>query len=167
MIETARLRIEPLSLEELDMFVKNDFSFEHVKGLQKNRRSVPFDLLEILEEYIYPAVQKNSGNTEFSTLWVIIDKLNNQVVGDFCFKNLPDADGEVEIGYGTYERFRNKGIMSEAISGIIHWTRQFEYIQFLTATTLKSNRASIIVLKKNNFIKFDENSIQYFWKRKI
>ncbi len=167
MIETKRLRIEPLGIDELDRFVRNDFSFEQEKNLQKIRRSVPYDLLEILEDYIYPRMQADEDNAIFSTLWVMIDKANKCIVGDFCFKNEPNDQAEVEIGYGVYERFRNKGYMSETIEAMVAWSRQCKEIRYLTAVTLKSNRASIVVLKKNNFIKFDENSIQYFWKLKL
>ena len=57
----------------------------------------------------------------FSTLWTIILKEENKMVGDLCFVGEPDAEGEIEIGYGTYDEFRKRGYMTEAVNGMINW----------------------------------------------
>lgn len=41
------------------------------------------------------------------------------MVGDICIVGEPNASGEIEIGYGTYEEFQQKGFMTEAVGGII------------------------------------------------
>lgn len=46
---------------------------------------------------------------------------DNKMVGDLCFMGEPGESGEIEIGYGTYEEFRQKGYMTEAVGGMIQW----------------------------------------------
>ena len=41
------------------------------------------------------------------------------MVGDLCLMGEPDENGMVEIGYGTYEDFRKRGVMAEAVKGTI------------------------------------------------
>jgi len=36
------------------------------------------------------------------------------MVGHLCIVREPNAKGEVEVGYGTYDEFQNKGFMTEA-----------------------------------------------------
>ena len=45
------------------------------------------------------------------------------MVGDLCIVGEPNANGEIEIGYGTYEEFQNKGFMTEVVRGIIEWAK--------------------------------------------
>ncbi len=35
----------------------------------------------------------------------------------------PNANGEIEIGYGTYDEFQGKGFLTEIVGGIIEWTK--------------------------------------------
>ena len=36
------------------------------------------------------------------------------MIGDLCMVGEPNADGEIEIGYGTYEQFQGKGFMTKS-----------------------------------------------------
>ena len=148
-------------------YIKADNSLETELNLNKAHRIIQPDLLEALEESILPRVQDEKTDFHYSTLWTLILKEKNLMVGDLCFMGEPNADGEIEIGYGTYSEFQRKGYMSEAVGGIITWAAKQPKVLSVLASTEKVNVASYNVLLKNNFIKIDEDGTLFFWKLKL
>ena len=116
MIETERLILKPLTYEQLIKYTRLDNSLETELNLNPASRTISADLKEALEQTILPNVADSNKNYLFSTLWTIISKADNKMVGDLCFVGEPNAAGEIEIGYGTYEEFRKRGFMTEAVS---------------------------------------------------
>ena len=167
MVETERLILKPLTYEQLLKYIKADNSLETELNLNKAHRIIQPDLLEALEESILPRVQDEKTDFHYSTLWTLILKEKNLMVGDLCFMGEPNADGEIEIGYGTYSEFQRKGYMSEAVGGIITWAAKQPKVLSVLASTEKVNVASYNVLLKNNFIKIDEDGTLFFWKLKL
>lgn len=165
--ETERLIIKPLTYEQLAKYIKNDNSLEVELALNPTSRVISEELKEALEQTILPNVADTSKNYLFSTLWTIILKSDNKIVGDLCFIGEPNADGEIEIGYGIYDEFRNKGYMAEAVSGIMQWAMQQKNVKAVIASTEKTNIASFAVLKKNNFIKTGETDDLFKWKKQL
>lgn len=74
-------------------------------------------------------------NYLYNTLWTVISKADNKMVGDICIVGEPNADGEIEIGYGTYDAFQGKGFMTEAVSGIISWAEEQPGVCAVIAST--------------------------------
>ena len=103
-------------------------------------------------------------NYLYSTLWTAISKTENKMIGDLCIVGEPNSNGEIEIGYGTYEKFQNKGFMTEIVSGIITWAKTQAIVKSIIASTDKTNTASFKVLEKNNFIKIGETGTLFYWK---
>ena len=164
MVETNRLRLIPLTYDQLIKYGRVDYSLERELGLQEISRSISSDLLEPLEQTILMNVANPNKNYLYSTLWIMILKTENKIVGDLCFKGEPNSEGEIEIGYGTYENFRNEGYMTEAVSGIINWAVVQPGIKSIIAETEKSNLASFRILEKNNFKKYRETEFMFWWK---
>lgn len=164
MIETARLILKPLTYEQLVKYAKCDNSLEADLKLNKTSRTISPELKEALEQTILPNVADKTKNYLYSTLWTAISKTENKMIGDLCIIGEPNADGEIEIGYGTYEEFQGKGYMTEIVSGIIEWTKTQKSVNAIIATTEKTNAASFKVLQKNNFIKIGETETSFNWK---
>lgn len=164
MIETERLILQPLTCDQLVKYIRNDNSLEDELSLNTTSRIISADLKEALEQTILPNVADTAKNYLFSTLWAAILKSENKIVGDLCFVGEPNANGEVEIGYGTYEEFRKKGFMTEAVKGIITWAEKQPGIRSIFASTEQSNIASFSVLEKNNFIKSGETETMFNWR---
>ncbi len=152
MVETARLLIIPLSHAQLVKYVQSDPSLETELQLQPAIRSFSPALAEALEHSILPKLANPKNDYRFFTLWTIILKKDRTVVGDLCFKGEPDEKGEIEIGYGTYDAFRKKGYMTEALGGMIDWARGQKIIKAITAETEVTNLASLKVLEHNQFV---------------
>jgi ribosomal-protein-alanine N-acetyltransferase len=167
MIETECLIIQPLTYDQLVKYIQLDGSLETELNLNKTSRSISPDLKQALEQTILPAVTDSNKNYLFSTLWTIISKSENKMVGDLCFVGEPNVDGEIEIGYGTYEEFQGKGFMTEAVSGMIGWAKEQPVVKAIIASTDKSNVASYSVLIKNNFIKTGATETMFNWRLPI
>ena len=164
MIETERLRLLPLTYEQLLLYIRMDPALEHELQLSETTRSISADLQEAFDQTILPNVADKSKNYLFHTLWTVILKSENRMVGDLCLVGEPNDKGEVEIGYGTYEDFRGKGYMSEAVGGMIGWLKTQPRVLSVNAATEKINVASFTVLKKNNFKKLGESETLFLWR---
>jgi RimJ/RimL family protein N-acetyltransferase len=167
MIETERLIIKPLNPDQLIKYIRLDNSLETELNLNETKRTISPELIEALEQTILPNVLDSNKNYLFSTLWTIILKEENKMVGDLCFVGEPNADGEVEIGYGMYKEFRKRGIMTEAVGEMIKWAEKQSDIKSIIASTEKTNFDSFSILEKNNFIKFGETGTLLNWVLKL
>lgn len=164
MIETERLRLLPLSYDQLVKYIRADQSLEAELKLNPTKRLISPELKEALEETILPGVADLDKNFLFSTLWTLILKSENKMVGDLCFVSPPDPIGEIEIGYGTYEDFRGSGFMTEAVRGMIGWAKTQAGVKAIVASTDKDNPASFSVLQKNGFIRCGEMEALLHWR---
>ena len=163
-LATERLLIVPLSYEQLVMYLQRDGKLEEMLNVEKASYVIPQDLLDALNEVILPAVADSASNYLYFTLWTIISKELNQRVGDICFKGEPNNRGEVEIGYGTYEKFQGMGFMTEAVKAITDWALDQPGVTTVVAETDQSNYASQRILKKNNFIQYKIVDKMKWWR---
>ena len=164
MIETERLILKPLTYDQLVKYTKCDNSLEEELKLNKTSRTISPELKEAFEKTILPNVADKNKNYLYSTLWTAISKLENKMVGDLCIVGEPNTDGEIEIGYGTYNEFQGKGFMTEIVGGIIEWAKTQSKVKSVIASTNKNNTASFKVLEKNNFTKIGETETLFNWK---
>lgn len=103
-------------------------------------------------------------NYLYGTLWTLLLKIENRMVGDLCFMGEPNPKGEIEIGYGTYAAFQGKGFMTEAVGGMIQWAKTQSGVKGMIASTDKNNVASWAVLEKNGFVKCGETETLFNWR---
>lgn len=162
-IDTPRLTIIPLTYNQLQLYLKADGLLETELGLELKPRIISLELAEAFEQDILPLVA-SSDNYLFSTLWTIVLKELNVMVGDLCFKGKPNDMGEVEIGYGIYVQFRGKGYMSEAISAITQWVFEQDGVGAVIAETDSENISSHRVLEKCGFAQYNASSGMLWWR---
>lgn len=167
MINTERLTIKPLTYNQLLKYIENNHSLEAELGLSETIRTISPELKYALEQTILLQVADASKNYLYSTLWTVISKAENKMVGDLCFIGEPNNLGEIEIGYGTYDEFQRKGFMTEAVGGMIEWAKQQPNVKAITASTDKTNVASYTVLEKNNFEKTGESDELFHWRLQL
>jgi len=74
----------------------------------------------------------------------------NQLVGAAAFKGRP-IDNQVEISYGTFERFRQKGIGTGCCKLLVDLALQTDPSVRITARTLSQKSYSTRILEKNGF----------------
>jgi len=167
LLETQRLLLFPLTYTQLLKYIRNDYTLEKELHLNKTLRTISPDLQEALKLGILPNVMDKRKNYLYHTLWTMILRAENRMVGDLCFKGKPNAAGEIEIGYGTYEADWSKGYMTEAVGAMIQWAATQPKVKFITAETEKTNLASFKVLEKNGFEKESEINNLFVWRREI
>ena len=167
MIETERLILKPLTYEQLVKYTKCDNSLEEELNLNETSRTISPELKEALEQTILPNVAEKKESYFYSTLWTAISKAENRMIGDLCIVGVPNVNGEIEIGYGTYDEFQGKGFMTEIVGGIIEWATTQPLVKSIIASTEKKNTASFKVLEKNNFNKVSESEALFNWKLEL
>lgn len=122
---------------------------------------------EILK--VYPDYYKKVG---FIKPWIGYFATENgtQIVGAGGFKGAP-KEGKVEIAYGTFERYRAKGVASKICDELVKLALKEDSSLRITARTLQDNEASKAVLEKNGFeclgIVYDEEDgdvLEWEWR---
>jgi len=164
-LETSRLTIVPLTYDLLKLYLEPGHVLERSLGLRTGFRTIPPVLVDALQKSILPKVAANPQDFLFLSIWTIISKEDGIMVGDLCFKGTPNQDGEVELGYGTYETLQGRGYMTEAVGAVTNWALNQKAIKAVLAETAPDNLASQRVLEKNHFKKNYHLETGIFWKR--
>ena len=79
-----------------------------------------------------------------------------RLVGAGGFKGEPNTDGEVEIGYSMLISFREQGLATEAVEGLLGWSERDPRVKRIIAKTLPHLAASRRVLEKTGFVEKGE-----------
>lgn len=167
MIQTERLRLLPLTHNQLQKYLRADHSLEEELQLAPIELVVSPELKEAIEQAFLPNTANPEKNYLFCTLWTIILQSGNKMVADLCIVDEPNENGEIEIGYGTYAAEQGKGYMTEAVGGIIQWAKQQPSVKTIVAGTDKTNIASYTILQKNGFVQASETETGFTWRLEI
>ncbi len=149
-LKTNRLKIRPKPIEEIQDYIKVNI--------------VDKELIEAMEKDIIPNLVKFPEYHLWYTIWEIILLEKNIVVGDCLFKGPPDYNGCIEIGYGIYPPYRQKGYMTEALIEFISWAFNNPLVKEIKAEVEKTNISSIKTLKKIGMIEDYEKDNFYWFK---
>jgi len=167
MIETQRLILKPLSYNELIKHIRFPNELAEDLGLIPSKSLIEKEVLDAILNDLLPNLSDSTKDSLFYTMWIMIEKNINAIIGGICFHGEPNENGEVEIGYGTDKDYQNKGYMTETIFGLIQWAKNNNRIQAIKAETDKTNIASILVLEKNNFELIEQNDSFVIMKLKL
>lgn len=167
MIQTERLRLLPLTYDQLQKYLRADHSLEEELELSPIELLISPELKEAIKQVFLPNTANPEKNYLFCTLWTIILQSANKMVGDLCIVDEPNANGEIEIGYGTYAAEQGKGYMTEAVGGLIQWVKQQPSVKIMVAGTDKTNIASYTILQKNGFVQSGETGAGFTWQLEI
>ena len=163
-LETPRLRLIPLKYDQLKFLLTDRHILEQELGLTLTDTALDEHFRDVLADIILPGLLRNPEQYIWLTEWQIVLKSENRIIGGFCFKGQPNETGEVEIGYGTAENYRNCGYTTEAIATAIDWAFQTPTLCAVIAETEKDNPASIRVLEKIGMQKYQETDDFYYWR---
>lgn len=111
-------------------------------------------------------VKKGQLNND-SVLWGITYKENDSVIGTICYWRMQKEHYRAEIGYVLHPEQQGKGIMDEAMKGVIQYGFEIMKLHSIEANVNPDNKASMKVLEKNGFVKeayFREN---YYYNGKF
>ena len=94
-------------------------------------------------------------------LFKLIPRLRLEI---FVSKALPDAEGQVEIGYALYPELENRGFMTEAVEAFCCWAFAQHSVKAILAETDLQNIASQKVLTKNAFSYYRQIGDWLWWR---
>lgn len=165
MIDTNRLSIRPLTLEQLRLHLAGGHLLEAELGALPGHRDVTEPLLSILTHFTIPFLQNPNRQPLYDTIWIARDRTLNQFVADAKFKGGPDDEHTIEIGYGTYPAFQRQGYMTELVGGLVDWALKQTGVRRVTAETALTNTASQTVLLHNGFRPFEQDELTQWWEK--
>jgi RimJ/RimL family protein N-acetyltransferase len=139
-LQTARLRLEPLTMEAARAILAGDLSGLTAAGLAAAEGWPHEDTADGL------AMAVKAG---YPPGWLIT--ADGAVIGDLGTHGPVDEAGRVEIGYGLAAPSRGQGYGSEAVLAVTEWLLSQPEVRLVQAHTLTSNAASRRVLEKAGF----------------
>jgi RimJ/RimL family protein N-acetyltransferase len=167
MIDTKRLSLKPLNYEQLLAYTQDKAALDALLGLNATSGYISSDLKEAIEKTMLPALADEKINYLYATLWVVIWKKENKIIGGVSFTGAQDEKGAIEIGYGCDEEFRGMGFMKEAVRGMLEWAKKQPKVYCVKACTHNENIASGKILKHNDFLKINDSGEMSFWKYEL
>ena len=96
--------------------------------------------------------------------WVVIARAESIVVGSAGFVGKPDADGTIELGFGTHSDYRNRGYASEAARALIDWGLAPPDVKRVIAKCDPDNHPSVRVLEKVGMQRVGDANGQLLWQ---
>ena len=155
MLQTDRLDLLMLTREDLAVGLLS------LPNLAKrlNLTLVPNLLTGVVRSAVEKKLLKMEGvppdEAPWFTYWLIVIRAESIGAGTVGFKGLPNALGEVEIGYGIDPQYQNKGYMTEAVKSMVTWAFKDPNCKVVTAIlSAPGNFASHRVLEKSGFHKY-------------
>jgi ribosomal-protein-alanine N-acetyltransferase len=167
-IETQRLHIFPLTIPQLELYLKTNDELEKALDLTCFGRTMAPQVHDMVKKVTLPKMKQATGDDYlFYTFWLVIDKQSKLIVAEMGFKGPPTDGGRVEIGYGTMPAMQGKGIMTEAVQGLLQWAASRADINQVLAETHASNLPSIRVMEKNGFEMLDRKGEMIWWRKRV
>ena len=163
--ESERLKFIVLTSKQLSLMANDIPSLEKELGVSYKGETVDSDYKRVLESAA-KNVAEDPDNIVWRSVWLIVRKSDNTVVGSSDFKRVPDENGETEIGYGLSKEFEHNGYMTETVEFMCRFAGEQEGVKAVLAETVPQNLPSQNVLKRCGFelYKTKEN---LWWKRKV
>ncbi|MBV7392510.1 GNAT family N-acetyltransferase [Enterococcus alishanensis] len=162
MLETKRLYLIPLTAKQLELWINDLPRLEKDLNCQYFAEPLQGFFLEIVAEQL-KKTKKDEKNYLYHTFWFLIRKSDNVVVGLADFKDIPNLNHEIEIGYGLGENFRHQGFMTEAVQIMCDWAINQTNVSFVIAETEIDNSQSQNILKSCGFVKYKQSETAW-WK---
>ncbi len=149
-IETERLELYPLTPQQLRLWTEDVPALERELSCSYMAEPMEGFFLEIVKSQA-DITQADPDNYLWHSFFFLIRKSDRAVVGSADFKDVPDASGRVEIGYGLGKDFQGQGYMTEAVEVLCRWALAQAGVAHVIAETDLDGFASQRILKRCGF----------------
>jgi ribosomal-protein-alanine N-acetyltransferase len=164
-IHTQRLKLVELNADELKCYLDDPDKLERQLGYQISRDILTGRVCRAIEMKIVKMKTADPARQAWYTYWLMVIPEHDFGAGLIGFKGIPDADGEVEIGYGIDPAHQNKGYTTEASRAMIEWAfRETACLSVVARDTKKTNLASNRVLAKLGMHVYKETEDALYWR---
>jgi len=159
---TRRLRLMALPENQLKMCVDDTTKLAAEFGFPISEKIVDTPVIRAI------AIKRakmavDTAHYLWYTYWLIVTKNNPVGIGLIGFKDHPDQNGSVEIGYGLDDGHWNQGYMTEALTAMRDWAFTHNDCRTVVGVTV-NNPASERVLQKCGAQKFAVEKDDTTWK---
>lgn len=154
-VSTGRLRLVALdpALARLEIEDKTAFFAEIGAQVESAWPPVAIDAPDLAERL--ESLSRSPDDAGWGG-WIILMGWTpgglDRAVGVGGFYGPPDAEGEIEIGYAMMPSFREQGLATEAVEGLLSWALKDKRVKMVKAHTLVHLLASQRVLEKTGFV---------------
>ena len=160
-IDTERLELVALLPQQLKLLTTNIEKLEEELDAKYKAEPMEGFFLEIVKGQV-KATEKDSENYFWHSFWLLIRKSDRVIVGSADFKDIPNKDCEVEIGYGLGKDFEHNGYMTEAVMAMTQWALKQDGVLSVIAETELDGFASQRILKRCGFKKYKEEAATWW-----
>jgi len=160
-IETDRLYLFPLTARQLRLWVEDIPSLEMELDCRYCAEPMEGMFLDIVKGQI-EITENDEANYLYHTFWFLIRKADRAVIGSADFKDVPNEDNEVEIGYGLGKAFEHNGYMTEAVQAMCDWALAQDKVSHVIAETDIDSSQSQSILKCCGFTQYKQNETMWW-----
>jgi RimJ/RimL family protein N-acetyltransferase len=160
-LQTDRLELIPLTARQLRLWLDDLRALE--AELSCAYRGEPLD--DFFGKIVRKQIEKTEQHPErwlYHTVWLILRKSDRVVVGSCDLKGPPDANSEVEVGYGLGEECQGSGYMTEAIRALCGWALGQDEVAHVIAETEPGNVKSENVLRRVGFALYQQGETNWW-----
>lgn len=162
-IETKRLRVIALTMEQLRSYLTDRVGLEHQLDVSLSQRVITQALRRAIAIKLTKMTQAPERHHDWYTYWLMVITEDGFGAGLIGFKGYPSPAGEAELGYGIDPAYRNQGYTTEAVQAMIGWAFQHPECTSVIGEVKKSNPASSRVLQKAGMRLFYETEDAIYW----
>jgi len=163
-IQTQRLNLIPLTLEQLQLFLTDLHRLEDEVGFAIDRDNDNDTARRAINIKISKMGNADPAQHPWFTYWLIVIAGKSMGAGMAGFKGSPNEKGKVEIGYGLAPQFRRRGFTTEAVEALIEWAFQHQECLAIQANTDPLNIVSQRVLEKVGMTLVQKTDEALFWR---
>ena len=145
-IKTNRLLLRRLTYSDWEMisFLRSDKTVnKYVDRPSAETQEEANDFIKRISENI---------DLHKSFYWCISMHGDNKMIGSICLWNISEDRKIAEVGYDLHPNYQGRGIMSEAIEGILNFGFNNLKLEKIEACTHRDNESSRRLLLKKDFI---------------
>lgn len=153
-LKSQRTDIIPLCLKELKSLIRSRANFETTSNYTLTGLELPDTYKEELTEIMErnpSAWLNNNKDYLFYTLWLMVERETQTIIGQFTFNGLPNSNGEVEVFFSVEEHHRQKGYANEVMLKILEWGEVSNLFRVVLIEADFDNKAAMASLKKLGF----------------
>ncbi|HEX7071744.1 MAG TPA: GNAT family N-acetyltransferase [Rhodothermales bacterium] len=152
MISTPRLHLIPATPAHLRAELEGRAAFEAAIGFAVPENWPPDLYDREATQYILGLLEQLPEPSPWWLYYVVLRvEEGDVVVGTVGYKGDPDAEGIVEIGYGTLSQYRRRGIASEAARALVDRAFRDPAVKYVAAETFPDLIPSLGVMAKCGF----------------
>lgn len=160
-IQTQRLELMPLTAPQLKLLVEDIPALEKALNCKYQAEPMKDFFLEIVKSQL--AITENDpANYVWHSFWIMLRKSDRVVVGLIDFKDVPNEQGEVEIGYGLGKPFEHNGYMTETVKAICEWAKEQDSVSHVIAETDLDGFASQRILQRCGFSEYNRGETSWW-----